>query len=102
MFPGTVTPWHSPFALLTFLGGGIAVVLSPLVVIRPFSYRCVLLGGISLLVLASVFFYGLVLREPTPLAFLGSGGVERWVAYPLLLWVLAFGGYLLGGATSTR
>ena len=102
VFPGNVTPWHGLFALLTFFSGGVTAVLASRVVARPFSYLCVLLGGISLLVLASVFFYGLVLREPTPLAFLGSGGVERWVAYPLLLWVLAFGGYLLGGAPSTR
>ncbi|WP_327053818.1 DUF998 domain-containing protein [Halomicrococcus gelatinilyticus] len=102
VFPGNVTPWHGLFALLTFFSGGITVVLSSRAVTRPFSYLCLLLGGISLLVLVSVFFYGLVLREPTPLAFLGSGGVERWVAYPLLLWVPAFGGYLLGGATPTR
>ncbi len=27
---------------------------------------------------------------------MGSGGVERWVVYPLLLWLTGFGGYLLG------
>ncbi|WP_254662945.1 hypothetical protein [Haladaptatus sp. W1] len=42
--------------------------------------------------LLSVF----VLQEANPLNVLGSGGVERWVAYPLLLWVTGFGGYLLG------
>lgn len=26
----------------------------------------------------------------------GSGGVERWVAYPTVLWLVAFGGYTLG------
>lgn len=24
------------------------------------------------------------------------GGIERWVVYPLLLWIIGFGGYLLG------
>ncbi|WP_435157448.1 DUF998 domain-containing protein [Haladaptatus sp. DFWS20] len=100
VFPGNITPWHGLFALLTFFSGGITVVLSSRVVTRPFSYLCVLFGGVSLLVLASVFFYGLVLREPSPLAVLGSGGVERWVAYPLLLWVPTFGGYLLGDGHS--
>lgn len=102
VFPGNVTPWHGLFALLTFSSGGITVVLSSRVVERPFSYLCGLFGGISLLVLASVFFYGLVIGGPSPLAFLGSGGVERWVAYPLLLWVPTFGGYLLGSKTSSR
>ncbi len=98
VFPGNVTPWHGLFALLTFFSGGITVVLSSRVVSRPFSLHCGLFGGISLLVLISVFFYGLVIGGPSPLEFLGSGGIERWVAYPLVLWLLAFGGYLLGNA----
>ena len=96
VFPGNVTPWHGLFALLTFASGGVAAVLSSRVVSRPFSTVCGLLGGVSLVVLVSVFFYGLVLGTPHPLSALGSGGIERWVAYPLLLWVVAFGGYLLG------
>ena len=101
-FPGNVTPWHGLFALLTFFSGGVTVLLSSRVVSPPFSHLCVLLGGVSLLVLLSVFLYGLVLAEPHPLNFLGSGGIERWVAYPLLLWVPTFGGYLLGGGTAPR
>jgi hypothetical protein len=31
-----------------------------------------------------------------PVAILGIGGLERWVAYPVALWVTGFGGYLLG------
>lgn len=96
VFPGNVNPWHGLFALLTFFSGGITVVFSSRVVSRPFSVLCGLFGGISLLVLVSVFFYGLVIGGPHPLEFLGSGGIERWVVYPLILWVLAFGGYLLG------
>ncbi len=101
VFPGNVTPWHGLFALLTFFTGGITVVLSSRVVSRPFSVLCSLFGGISLLALLSVFFYGLVIGGPHPLAFLGSGGIERWVVYPLVLWILAFGGYLLGTADAT-
>ncbi|WP_254273843.1 DUF998 domain-containing protein [Haloarcula marina] len=101
VFPGNVTPWHGLAALLTFASGGVTAVLSSRVVTRPFSLLCGALGAVSLLVLCSVFFYGLALRQPHPLAFLGSGGVERWVAYPLLLWVPAFGGYLLGEGPPT-
>jgi len=96
VFPGNVTPWHGIAALLTFFSGGVTAVLSARVVTRPFSFICAGLGGISLLVLLSVFGYGLLIGGPSPLEPLGSGGIERWVAYPLLLWVLAFGGYLLG------
>ena len=96
LFPGNVTPWHGLFALLTFFVGGLTVVLSSQVVERPFSLLCGLFGGISLAVLGSVFVYELFVGGPHPLAALGSGGIERWVAYPLILWLLAFGGYLLG------
>jgi hypothetical membrane protein len=99
VFSGNVAPWHGLFALLTFFSGGLTVVLSARVVTRPFSYLYILLGGVSLPTLVSVFYYGLV-GGPSPLAPLGSGGIERWVAYPLLLWVPTFGGYLLGRANT--
>ncbi|MEA5388296.1 DUF998 domain-containing protein [Haloarculaceae archaeon H-GB11] len=95
VFPGNVTPWHGLFAMLTFVSGGITVVLSARVVSRPFSFLCGLFGGISLFVLISVFVYGLVVGGPSPLEPLGPGGIERWVVYPLIVWLPAFGGYLL-------
>lgn len=97
VFPGNVAPWHGLFALLTFFSGGITVILSSRVVSRPFSFLCGLFGGISLLVLVSVFVFGLLVRSPHPLEFLGGGGIERWVVYPLIIWLPAFGGYLLAG-----
>ena len=96
VFPGNVTPWHGLFALFTFFVGGVTVVASSRTVSRPFSVLCGLFGGISLLVLVSVFVFGLVVGGPHPLAALGGGGIERWVAYPLILWLLAYGGYVLG------
>jgi hypothetical protein len=38
---------------------------------------------------ASVF-----LLEWGPFARLDLGGVERWMVYPVLLWLVGFGGYL--------
>lgn len=96
VFPGNVTPWHGLFALLTFFTGGLTVLASARTVSRPFSYLCGLFGGISLLVLVSVFVFGLFVGGPHPMSALGSGGIERWVAYPLILWLPAYGGYLLG------
>jgi len=101
VFPGNVAPWHGLFALLTFFAGGVTVVLSSRVVSRPFSLLCGLFGGVSLLLLVSVFVFGLVIRGPHPLEFLGGGGLERWVVYPLILWLPAFGGYLLAASDET-
>jgi hypothetical protein len=32
------------------------------------------------------------------MAAFGVGGLERWIAYPVLLFILALGGYLMGDA----
>ena len=94
VFPGNVVPWHLLFALLTFVSGGFMVLLSYRVVKSPFKYISLIFGFISLGFLSSTIFLG----ESNPLDFLGLGGIERWVVYPVLLWVTAFGGYLMGDA----
>jgi hypothetical protein len=49
-----------------------------------------ILGAIALATLGSYILLG----DGSPLAGLGIGGLERWVAYPIVIWVIAFGGYL--------
>jgi hypothetical protein len=53
-----------------------------------------LLGVINLACLVSYFTLG----DANPMWALGVGGAERWVAYPVLLWAMGFGGYLAGSA----
>src|SRR6056297_2934569 len=43
VFPGDVTPWHGLFALVTFVSGGVAAVLSSRATPKPFSWLCLLL-----------------------------------------------------------
>jgi len=92
LFPGYRMPWHGLAAMVAFISGGLTLVLAARVVTRPFAYLSAALGVLSLLVLASAIF----LDTASPLLVMGRGGVERWVVYPILLWILAFGGYLLG------
>jgi hypothetical protein len=35
-------------------------------------------------------------------AFIGDGGTERWVAYPILLWLTGLCGYLMNATTEKR
>lgn len=87
IFPGNVAPYHGLFSLLTFTSGGVVAIFSFKVTNLPFSYLGPVLGTIALVFLFSSNFFILLL---------GSGGTERWVAYPILLWLIGIGGYWLG------
>ena len=87
VFPLTHPAPHTLFAFTAFLAGGIAVVLSSRVTMAPFRYLWMLLGTVALgaTVLALDAF-----RTWTPMVELGEGGLERWIVYPIVLWLVAF------------
>ena len=89
IFPGNVAPYHGLFALLTFVMGSLSCIFSRLILKGPFSVVGIPIGVFSL-----VFLFGANLFIP----ILGSGGTERWVAYPIVIWLIGFGGYWLGNA----
>jgi hypothetical membrane protein len=99
VFDGSEAPMHGLFALLTFFAGGVTAALAYRVVETPFRYVSLGIGAFVLVLLASIFAFGLA-GLAHPLAFLGLGGMERYVAYPVLLWTLGFGGYLMGASTT--
>lgn len=90
VFPGNVTPQHPIFAMLTFISGGLATVYSFRLINSPFKFLTLLLGVISLFFISTYQMF-----EP----MLGAGGVERWVAYPIILFMIGFGGYLTGSGS---
>jgi hypothetical membrane protein len=90
IFPGNTGGIHGLFAMLTFIGGGIAAIVTARVTQPPFRFLSALLGIIALATLGSYILLG----DGSPLAGLGIGGIERWVAYPIVIWVIGFGGYL--------
>ncbi|AKB78687.1 hypothetical protein MSHOH_2204 [Methanosarcina horonobensis HB-1 = JCM 15518] len=92
IFDGSYGDIHAIFSLLAFLAGGLSAVASYSVQAGPIRYFSVALGGISLLDL--ILYY--VMLDASPFAVFGIGGLERWIAYPILLWVIGFGGYLMG------
>ncbi|HOI40491.1 MAG TPA: DUF998 domain-containing protein [Methanobacterium sp.] len=87
LFPGNVNPQHPLFALTTFISGSLSAIYSYRIINSPFKYFAVLLGIIGL-----VFLFSANILIP----IFGGGGVERWVAYPIVLWLIGFGGYLIG------
>ena len=98
IFPGNTGLPHALAAMVAFWAGGIAAVLTSRIAAAPFRYPLMLLGLINLVSLASYFTLG----DSSPFWALGVGGAERWVAYPVLLWTMGFGGYLAGRASAAR
>jgi hypothetical membrane protein len=92
IFPGNYGDLHAIFALLTFTAGGLSAIAAYKVETSPFRYFSVILGAVSLLNLILYF----ILGESSPFVAFGLGGLERWMVYPVLLWVTGFGGYLMG------
>lgn len=87
---GTV---HTIASLITFLFGGLSAIVSYKLQKPPLSYFSVLLGALSLVALV-LFISGTYLG-------LGKGGMERMIAYPVLLWGVGFGSHLIGYSKST-
>lgn len=94
LFPGDTGTPHALFAMACFVSGGVAAISTAIVVDAGFRYLSLALGAITLLTLSSY----LVLGESNPLMALGIGGLERWIVYPIVIWLVAFGGHLLGTA----
>lgn len=87
---------HTLFSLLVFTVGGLAAIVSYGVLRAPFSIFAVILGIIALASIAINIIY----QDANPLfAVIGLGGVERWIVYPSVMWLIGFGGYLMGHAS---
>jgi hypothetical membrane protein len=88
VFPETVRAIHLLMSLVTFLFGGLSAIAAYPVEKRPLNYLSIVLGLFSLVAL-TLFATGVYLG-------LGPGGMERMIAYPILLWLIAFGAQLMG------
>jgi len=95
IFPGNVEGLHPLFALIAFLSAGLAALLTTRVQVAPFRYVSSALGVVVLVALA----VGLAGENTVVFDELGDGGVERWIAYPAVLWIISFGGYLTAAET---
>jgi hypothetical membrane protein len=92
VFPGNVPTWHPWIALTCFMAASITAVMSRKVLHPPVTYFAVALGVIALV----ATFAGLESFEGTgPQEWIGLGGVERWIAYPVLMWLVVFGTALM-------
>jgi hypothetical membrane protein len=90
---------HGIFALVAFLFFNLEAIAVGTLVKGPMRWLSVAAGSIGL-----VFVVIMVIGDSgTTAAFgpIGHGGAERMIVYPVMLWMVAFGGYLMA-ARSTQ
>ncbi len=78
---------HGIFALVAFIFGGAVAIATAALVRSPLRYISLGLGVLALIALL-LFLTDITLG-------LGVGGMERMIAYPVLGWAMAYGGYLM-------
>ena len=78
--------------MVAFVAGGLAAVLTGTQLSGPMRLMSIGLGVATLGSLAIA-----LVGDLTPIwDEMGDGGVERWVAYPVVMWMILFGGFALG------
>jgi hypothetical membrane protein len=97
IFPGNHLTPHQLFATLAFTAGSIAALLSWKVLNSPLRYITLALGTAASVSLV----LGFVFIDWAPVARLGEGGIERWIAYPVVLWMVGFGAWLTSRSAAT-
>jgi hypothetical membrane protein len=88
IFPETTGIIHHLFTLVGFLSAGLVALVGARLTKKPMFYFSIVLGLVSLV--------ALVLYIGGDYGWLGAGGMERLIAYPVIFWGASFGGHLIG------
>jgi hypothetical membrane protein len=93
IFPGDAGSIHGIVSLLAFVFGPFSAIVAFKVENAPLKYISIIMGVAALVPLVTRFAMG----DSSPiLSALGRGGEERMIAYPVIAWVIVFGGCLIG------
>jgi len=85
---------HGLFALLAFVAFNVLAIACASLVKGPMRYLSLAVGVIGLLFLVLHFLGDANIADLY--GPMGHGGSERMIVYPVILWLLGFGGYLMG------
>jgi hypothetical membrane protein len=94
LVPLDTSDFHGIFALLAFLFFNVQAIASASVIEGPMRPISILAG-----IVGFVFVVVMVIGDSGNAAVfgpIGHGGAERMIVYPSMLWMMAFGGYLMG------
>lgn len=96
LFPQYTGDTHLLFALTTFLFGSLATLFSYRLKLNIFmTILSLVMGLMSFILVLLLLILGSGTANPF-VAYLGVGGNERFVAYPIIIYLAALGGYLTG------
>lgn len=97
VFPLSTGDAHSLFALLAFVFFNVEAIACLAVVTGPMRVISAVAGltGLAFVVLMVIGDAG----NPAVFGAMGHGGAERMIVYPVMIWLMAFGGYLLAAPT---
>ena len=87
IFPENYPVEHEIFSLVVFLFGGLAAIFAYKIERKPLNYFSPVIGAFSIAMVV-LYLAGYDLG-------LGVGGIERLIAYPELLWLVALGGHMI-------
>ena len=94
MFPGYTGGTHVFFSIMTFIFGSLALIFSYRLGLNiPMTIVSMIMGLMAFLTILSVIILGDGISNPL-IAYLGIGGTERFITYPVLFYLTALGGYL--------
>jgi hypothetical membrane protein len=93
LVPLNTSDLHSLFALFAFLFFNVEAIACATVVTGPMRWISAIAGlmGIAFVVVMIIGDGG----NPAVFGAIGHGGSERMIVYPVMLWMMAFGGYLM-------
>ncbi len=93
-FPIYAGEIHSFFTTIALISGVLAVIFSYRLGLNiPMVMVSLVVGFTALITLLLIFLWGLESSNPL-IALLGKGGLQRFVMYPGMLYLIALGGYL--------
>ena len=79
---------HGAVSMIAFTFGGLSAIASYKLEKTPLNYISIIMGLIAIT--------AMVLFMTQNFLGLGKGGMERIIAYPIVLWAIGFGGHLIG------
>jgi len=92
LFPEDQGLIHVVAAATAFMAGGLTALISFWYTEPPFRWFSIFLGTFSLAAMA-LYISGVYMG-------IGPGGMERLIAYPIILWLICYGGYLTVGTAA--